>query len=228
VSRRRLLCLVTDRRRLTPGAASATQIERLIVQTRAAAQAGVDLIQIRERDLHTRGLLALVDRLMSISAGTTSKVLVNDRLDVALAAGAAGVHLRGDSFAASRARELGGSSIVIGRSVHSVLEAVETAREGSLDYVILGTAFPTNSKPLLKEPIGPGELARAAAAVAVPVLAIGGVALHNIEMVARAGAGAASIGLFIPSGVADLETHVATMVQAVRRTFDSSGIVSYH
>jgi thiamine monophosphate synthase len=64
--------------------------------------------------------------------------------------------------------------------------------------------------------------------VALPVLAIGGVALHNIETVARAGAGVASIGLFIPSGAVDLETHVSTVVQAVRRTFDSSGIVSYH
>ena len=89
------ICLVTDRRRRPP-----------IAQAAEAIDAGVDLIQIRERDLETSALVSLVLRVVELTRGSRTRVVVNDRLDVALACGAHGVHLRGDSIPASRARRI--------------------------------------------------------------------------------------------------------------------------
>jgi thiamine-phosphate diphosphorylase len=228
VSGQRLLCLVTDRRRLSPDTDPATQIERVVGQVKAAAEAGIDLVQIRERDLDARSLTALVRRAIAAAANFPARIVVNDRLDVALAAGAHGVHLRGDSYAVAQARQLGGDAIVVGRSVHSAEETRRAANEGAIDYVVLGTVFDSISKPGLRQPIGLGEVARACSEVTPPVLAIGGMTLTKAETVARAGAGIASIGLFIPpSGVA-LESYVAATVEAVRRTFDTCRVVPYH
>ena len=96
-----MICLVTDRRRLS---IAADDIDRLVDLVAAAARAGIDLIQIRERDLDARQLAALVRRCVDAVEGTGTKVLVNDRADVAIAAGAHGVHLRGDSIAAPAVR----------------------------------------------------------------------------------------------------------------------------
>ena len=98
-----MICLVTDRRRLSTGEDAA---DRLVDLVAAAARAGIDLIQIRERDLDARRLVALVKRCVAAARGTSTKVLVNDRADVADAAGAHGVHLRGDSIAATAIRSL--------------------------------------------------------------------------------------------------------------------------
>jgi thiamine-phosphate pyrophosphorylase len=199
-----MLCLVTDRRRAS-----------VVEQCRDAVLAGIDLIQVRERDLEAAALSALVADLVRLTRGTATRVVVNDRLDVALSCGADGVHLRGDSIAAARARSMAPAGFLIGRSVHRAAEAVRAAPE--VDYLIAGTVFPTLSKPGLDNLLGLAGLASIARAVSVPVLAIGGVSMDHIESVADAGAaGVAAIGLFVEQGA-----RVAEVIREARRRFDS-------
>lgn len=200
-----VLCLVT------PGTSSPD------LQTiRDAARAGVDLVQVRERRLDDRSLVALVRATIDAVAGTGARVLVNDRLDVAMAAGAAGVHLRGDSMAAADVRRLAPQGFIVGRSVHSVPEAEEVERGGGCDYLVFGTVFESASKPAGHAAAGVDALGRVCAAVALPVLAIGGVTLANAGLVAAAGAaGVAAIGMFAR------QPRVGETVRAVRALFDT-------
>jgi thiamine-phosphate diphosphorylase len=123
-------------------------------------------------------------------------VLVNDRLDVALAAGAHGVHLRSDSMPASRARSLAPIGFLIGRSVHTRAEAVAVCGAGGLDYLLFGPVFATASKPG-QAPAGVDALADVAAAVSVPVLAVGGMTADtSTRLAGTASAGFAAIGWF--------------------------------
>jgi thiamine-phosphate pyrophosphorylase len=200
-----ILCLVTDRRR-----------RPTIDQCRAASRAGVDLVQLREPDLEAAALSSLAARLVEAAGDTATRIVVNDRLDVALTCGAGGVHLRGDSIPPGRGREMTPPGFLIGRSVHGVDEAVLAARDA--DYLIAGTVFPTASKPGLREHLGMDGLAAIVRAVSIPVLAIGGVSMERIEAVARAGAaGVAAIGLFD----ADADALFLTVREA-RRRFDSA------
>ena len=178
------LCLVTDRRS-----------RPVVEQCREAVRAGVDIIQVRERDLDGGPLASLVAELVQLTRGTATRVVVNDRLDVALASGADGVHLRGDSIPPASARAIVPPGFLIGRSVRREDEA--KAVEASVDYLIAGTVFPTPSKAGLTEWLGLEGLTRICRAVAVPVLAIGGLTPDRLGGVAAAGAaGAAAIGLF--------------------------------
>jgi thiamine-phosphate pyrophosphorylase len=191
-----MICLVTERRRLvaataTPGAPR----ECLAAQVRYAVKAGVDLIQVRERDLDAAALAALVVELLIIAKGTPTRIVVNDRIDVALACGADGVHLRGDSIPIASARRLAPAGFLIGRSVHGLREAI--AAEGA-DYLIAGTVFPSASKPASTPLLGLEGLRSIVRAIDRPVLAIGGVSGERIGEVASAGAaGFAAIGLFM-------------------------------
>ena len=198
-----VICFVTDRRRV-PGGTEAALLARIT----AAARAGVHLIQIRERDLEARSLARLVTAAVAAVRGTASRILVNDRLDVALSAGAHGVHLRGDSVPATRAREIAPRGFLLGRSVHSREEAVRVAEAGDLDYLMFGTVFDTSSKPGVS---GSGSelLATVARATPLPVLAIGGITVSRMSAVAVAGAaGFAGIGLFAESPVEGLQVVV--------------------
>jgi thiamine-phosphate diphosphorylase len=194
-----VLCLITP-----PASAAGDTDDALVARVAAAARAGVQLIQIRRPDDGVRPLLRLVRSCLDAVASTTTRVLVNDRLDVALAAGAHGVHLRGDAPPARRLRALTPPGFLLGRSVHAVDEAVHVAEQGGLDYLLLGTIFSTPSKPGAAA-VGTGVLAAAVARVALPVLAVGGVTLARLVEVRRAGAaGIAAIGLFDvpPDGMA--------------------------
>jgi thiamine-phosphate pyrophosphorylase len=189
-------------------------------QVREAAAAGVDLVQIRERDLEARDLGALVRQAVAATRGTATRVVVNDRLDVALAAGADGVHLRGDSMPSAAARRLAPRPFLIGRSVHGVEEA--RAAGADVDFLIAGTVFPTASKPP-GDLLGIHGLRRLCGASGVPVLAIGGIGPDQLDAVAAAGAaGIAGIGWF------DGRTPLAGIVEAVRRRFDTPRRPSYH
>ena len=201
-----ILCLVTDRRRFATG-------ERgLLDQVRQAADAGVDVVQVRERDLNAAALAELVGRIIHVTRGSRTRVLVNDRVDVALAAGADGVHLRHDSVPVSAARQLAAPGWLIGRSVHSTEELLAA---GSADYVIAGTVFRTSSKPADVRLLGLDGLRSLVSASPVPVLAIGGLTLERVGDVAAAGAaGVAAIGLFLQDPLKDL-------VADARRRFDS-------
>jgi thiamine-phosphate pyrophosphorylase len=175
---------------------SAGSQDGLVSGVAAAARGGVDLVQIRERRLEAGALTALVERAVAAVRGSRTRILVNDRLDVALAAGAHGLHLPAHGIAAPRARAIAPPGFLIGRSVHDVREAQRVAAEGGLDYLFFGTVFASASKPDTP-PVGSDALAAAAAAVPVPVLAIGGVTLERAGELARAGAaGAAAIGMF--------------------------------
>jgi thiamine-phosphate pyrophosphorylase len=184
-----VICMVTRR---TTGESEA----RLVSRVAAAARAGVHLVQVRERDLDGGALTRLVARCVEAVRQTATRVIVNDRLDVALAAGAHGVHLRGDSVGAVRIRGLAPPGFLVGRSVHTALEAGRVAAAGGLDYLIFGTVFPTPSKP---DVAGArlDDLAAAVGRTSLPVLAIGGVSPQNAGGVARTGAaGFAAISLF--------------------------------
>jgi thiamine-phosphate pyrophosphorylase len=183
-----VICLITDRSR---GGEDAT-VERV----RWAAGAGVHLVQVRERDLDGGPLTALVRRCVDAVRGSRTRVLVNDRVDVALAAGAHGVHLRADSMPAARVRAICPQGFLVGRSVHARDEAMAAAAAGGLDYLLFGTVFATTSKPG-RAPAGLGALAEVAAAVTIPVLAVGGVTPDTVDEVVMAGAaGFAAIGMF--------------------------------
>ena len=209
-----VLCLVSDRRRL--GASWETAfVERM----RAAARAGVHLIQIREHDLDGGDLLRLVRRSVDAVAGTRARVLVNDRLDVAIVAGAHGVHLRADSMPSDRARRLVPPGFLVGRSVHGVEEARVEGGSGAVDYLVFGHVFDSRSKPGLG-PAGLHALDAVVHATTVPVLAIGGVSAGGARAVAAAGAaGIAAIGLFSDGPLGDLRAVVA----AVTGAFDTRG-----
>jgi thiamine-phosphate pyrophosphorylase len=219
-----MICLVTDRRRLAgAGAGPAAARAGLVAQARRAAEAGVDLIQVRERDLEARELAAIVADLVAVTRGSATRIIVNDRLDVALACGAGGVHLRADSIPIAAARRLAPAGFLVGRSVHGVAEAIGAA---AADYLIAGTVFASASKPAGTALLGIDGLRAIAAAVARPVLAIGGVDEHCFDELAAAGAaGFAAIGLFMAShpdaeaggcGVAELRQ----VVKKARSRFD--------
>ena len=191
-----MFCLVTDRRRLSPGAVTFEPAQqRLAEQVTWATGANVDLIQVREPDLDAARLAALVSRLVRVSRGSGTRVVVNDRGDVALACGADGVHLRHDSVPAEALRRIAPAGFLVGRSVHGVADAVLA---GPVDYLIAGTVFSTPSKPAEAPILGLDGLAAIVRAVAVPVLAIGGITRERFDEVAATGAaGVAGIGIFI-------------------------------
>lgn len=210
---RPLLCLVTSRRRAAPAAASFAEEQRaLVAQIAAAADAGVDLIHIREPDLEARDLCALVGESVAVTRGSGSRVVVNDRADIALASGADGVHLRASGPSVERVRALGPDGWLVGRSAHS-LEELALAAEA--DYILFGTVFATDSKPGVAGQ-GTAALAAAVRRVKVPVLAIGGVTLDRAAACAEAGAaGVAAISLFLAGsrGAAGLRDVVRTLRQ---------------
>jgi thiamine-phosphate pyrophosphorylase len=157
---------------------------------------GIEWIQIREKDLPARELLDLVRRALVLPNPRGTKILVNGRLDVALAAGAAGLHLPADSIPVHRWRAVVPRAFLIGVSCHTEAEVRAAEAEGA-DYAIFGPVFPPISKTSELPPRGLEALARAAGAVNIPVLALGGVTRDNLNSCIGAGAaGVAGISLF--------------------------------
>jgi thiamine-phosphate diphosphorylase len=221
-----MLCLVTDRRRLAGrDLPLARARECLVAQAHHAAEAGVDVVQVRERDLQAAELTAVVRAMLAATRGTQTRVIVNDRLDVAVACGADGVQLRGDSIPVAEARRLAPPPFVIGRSVHSVDEALAAA---NADFLIAGTVFPSLSKDESTTLLGVDGLRAIARAVPIPVLAIGGVTEAGVGQIAHAGAaGCAAIGLFMDSnrelgGTSCRAVPLRAVVARVRQRFDNS------
>jgi thiamine-phosphate pyrophosphorylase len=187
---------VSDRRRIQPGAADAESLKCLVRQARHAVEAGIHFVQVREGDLAAAVLGATVAAIVALARGSATRVVVNDRVDVAIACGAAGVHLRADSIQPQAVRSIVPAGFIVGRSVHSEDEARESAPY--VDYLIAGTVWPTRSKPGGHAVLGLEGLTRIVRAVRVPVLAIGGVTLDRLPALAASGAaGLAAIGLFM-------------------------------
>jgi len=191
-----IACYVTGREAL--GGTGGT--EELLARIRAAVDAGADWVQIRERELSARDLLALAKSAVA-AAGGKARVLVNDRLDVALAAGAAGVHLRGDSVPAGEAiRWLRAGhappDFLVGASCHSLDDARQAEAAGA-GYIFFGPVFETPAKKKFGPPQGLARLAEVCRAVRIPAIAIGGIDSTNAAQCLRAGAwGIAAIRLF--------------------------------
>ena len=167
---------------------------------RRATAAGIDWIQIREKDLDARALVELVRFAVAETRGTSARVFVNDRLDVALAANAEGVHLGENSLppevVTEWRRSAGRMDFRIGVSCHS-LESARAAERGGADYIFFGPVFATPSKAAFGAPQGIERLREICGSVKIPVLAIGGVNLENASACLAAGAvGIAAIRLF--------------------------------
>jgi thiamine-phosphate pyrophosphorylase len=167
---------------------------------RRAAAAGADWIQIRERDLEARSLVELARFAAAETRATSAHVFVNDRLDVALAAAAAGVHLGEKSLPLETVvewrRSAGRSDFLIGVSCHS-LESARAAGRGGANFIFFGPVFATPSKMAYGPPQGIERLREVCASLEIPVLAIGGVNLENARACIAAGAaGVAAIRLF--------------------------------
>ena len=192
------LHLVTSRQRLAPDARTPAQaLLALESQIDEAIAAGVDVVQVRERDLDARVLWAFVARLVARAGGSATRVIVNDRLDVALAAGAAGVHLPAAGLAADRVRVLA-ADLLVGRSIHV---GDMPADRAACDYLYFGTVFPSESKGPGRPAAGLVALVDTVARVARPVVAIGGVTPERVTSCLDAGAvGIAAISAFLPPG----------------------------
>lgn len=176
------------------GGTGPSRLDALTHQAAAAAAAGVDLFQVREPQCEAAALAEIVAAVCQAVRGSHTRVLVNERLDIALAVGAHGVHLRASSMPAAAVRRLAPPGFLIGRSVHTPTEAAEA---GPVDYVLAGTVLPSASKPQGHPTLGEEGLRAIVVAARVPVLAVGGLTVADVALVARAGAaGLAAIGLF--------------------------------
>lgn len=169
--------------------------EQLVEQIVRAIDAGIDRIQLRRRRAPANELEWLVDAIESRRREARRRLLINDRLDVALATRVLGLHLPGDGFSARDVRRFAPDDLEIGVSVHHVRDAERAADMGA-DYVVYGPVFPTTSKP--GHPgVGVESLIRVIAAVSIPVYALGGISAENLHRVAASGAaGVAGISVF--------------------------------
>ncbi|UCH79411.1 MAG: thiamine phosphate synthase [Candidatus Coatesbacteria bacterium] len=173
---------------VTPPAADQ---KKLIALAEAAWEGGVEAVQLRLPGAAARELFPLAKLLREIADRLGGALYVNDRADVALAAGAAGVHLPGHSLPVAAARAVLPRPFRIGVSCHSVAEALQAETEGA-DYLFLGPLFETPSKPGA-EPLGPEEFGRACREVGIPVFAIGGVTVENAGSALSAGAAGVAV-----------------------------------
>jgi thiamine-phosphate pyrophosphorylase len=173
------LYLVTDRHQ--------TRGRPLVPLLREALDAGVRAIQLRERDLPTRPLVALAEEVLRLTQEYGALLLLNDRVDLVVALGADGVHLRTDSLPVAAARRLLGPDRVIGMSTHSVEEVVRAETDGA-DFAVLGPAYETTSKVAYGSPIGLAPIGEAGSRCRIPVFAIGGITPGRAKEVRRAGA----------------------------------------
>ena len=223
------ICLVTDRRQLSPDAR--TQRDEVFALGRwleDAIAAGIDLIQLREGDLPARLMAELAGIVAANASGSRTRVVVNDRTDVAIASDCHGVHLRSDGPPIARVREFAtnGRDLLIGRSVHSVDEARAHA---SADYLIFGAVFDSGAKrglglTTLRDVVT--HLAPETRERHSPqVIAIGGITAERATACIEAGAsGVAAIRLFLPPGRADGAIGVWQATRALRAAFDAAAM----
>jgi thiamine-phosphate pyrophosphorylase len=166
------LYLITDRQQ-TGGRPLAEVVRR-------ALEGGVRAVQLREKDLSSAALYRIAAELRSITSDFDARFIINDRLDIALAVGADGVHIGVNSLPVSAVRRLLGQDKIIGYSAHGIDEALRAQADGA-DFVTFGPLYPTPSKAAYGEPCGVKKLAEAASALDIPVIALGGISPVNIS-----------------------------------------------
>jgi len=183
---------------------------------RAAVAARIDLIQIREKGLNANVLYQLAASAADLTRGSVTRLLINDRSDLALAAGADGVHLTTSSLPADVVRKTFGDRFLIGASTHSLEEAMLARRDGA-DFVVFGPVFETASKREYGEALGLATLAQVSSELSpFPVLALGGVTNANVANCIRAGArGIAGISMF------EEPDRIGDIVEEIRRSFET-------
>lgn len=192
---------------------TAPEFARILKQVTEAVAAGINLIQIREKQATTRVLFELVGEAARLTHGSITQLLVNDRADVAAGAGADGVHLTNRSLDAATIRRTFGADFLIGASTHTLHEA-RTARDRGADFVVFGPVFETESKRAFGLAKGTVELSEVVRELPdLPVLALGGITMSNAaDCLAAGAAGIAGISLFDnPGGFAKLCTRFSNM-----------------
>ncbi len=176
------LCLVTDRLRC-----NGRSVECVVD---AAIDGGVNIVQLREKDMPAADLYSLALRVKDV-VGERALLFVNDRMDVAMAAGVDGVQLGENALPVKAARRIAGENLLLGRSVHSVSGAMEAESQGA-DLLTLGTIFPTASHPGVRTG-GPELVREVASAVSTPFLGIGGIDASNAGQVIKEGAAGVAV-----------------------------------
>lgn len=199
------LLVVTDRHQ-TKRRALVPLLERVLT-------AGLLTVQLRERDLSARELVTLAREVQAVTASSKSQLLINDRVDVALALEGVGVHLRSNSLPLPVTRKMLGPQRLLGMSVHAVEEAVRAEAAGA-DYIVLGPIYETPSKQMFGPPLGIHTLEKACTLVRIPIIGIGGVTAARAREMRHAGAfGAAVITAIL--GADDVESATRELLDAV-------------
>ncbi len=199
------LLVVTDRHQ--------TKRRPLVPLLQRVLAVAAPAIQLRERDLSARELVTLAREVQAVMASSGSQLLINDRIDIALALEGVGVHLRSNSLPVPVARQLLGAGRLLGVSVHGVEEARQAESQGA-DYIVLGPIYETPSKQLFGPPLGIHTLEKACGLVRIPIIGIGGVTATRAREMRRAGAfGAAVITAILSAD--DVESATRELLDAV-------------
>ena len=195
--RRPITCLITSGETTSATTVESAEFSALLSLVRSAVAARVRLVQLREKNLSARTLYELASRAASIARGSRTRVLVNDRADIARASGCDGVQMTTRSLDARVVRRAFGEDFLIGVSAHTLAE-LRGARDGGADFAVFGPVFDTPSKRAYGPPLGLERLREAAHALApFPLVAIGGINETNARDVIQAGAaGVAAIRFF--------------------------------
>ena len=192
-----ILYLITRGATTEATSVESPEFQAIVLQIKAATAAEIEFVQIREKKLRARVLFELADLAVRIAQRSSTRILINDRADLAAGAGAHGVHLTTQSLDAGVIRKNFGDDLLIGVSTHSEQEARQ-AYEGGANFIVFGPVFQTHSKEQFGPPQGLQKLSAVSGKLAgFPVLALGGISLINAQQCLAAGAsGVAGISLF--------------------------------
>jgi len=173
------LYLITDRKN--------TRGREISFVVEEALRGGVKMVQLREKDLSSRDLYATACEMRKLTSRYGARLCINDRIDIALAVDADGVHLGNSSIPVSRARNILGEKRLIGVSCHDTASAIDAQEKGA-DFITFGPVFYTSSKAAFGKPVGVGKLGDITRLLRIPVFALGGVTRENVPRVIEAGA----------------------------------------